>query len=72
LAACCIGGVAAVFDLEQEAVLLGHLLGDGLVDVGVHRGKPTIWLSSEISLNGLSPSATAKSRTTIGGLRCRP
>src|SRR6185369_15143710 len=33
--------------------------------------KPTNWLSSEMSLNGFNPSATAKSRTTIGGLRWR-
>jgi len=33
--------------------------------------KPTSWLSSEISLNGFKPSAMAKSRTTMGGLRCR-
>ena len=31
--------------------------------------KMLISMSSEISLKGLSPSATAKSRTMIGGLR---
>jgi hypothetical protein len=31
--------------------------------------KPTIWFSSEMSLNGFRLRATAKSRTMTGGLR---
>src|SRR5690606_33076705 len=33
------GGFAAVFDFQQEAVLLGELDGDGFLDGLVHRGE---------------------------------
>jgi hypothetical protein len=63
------GRLAAVLDLEQEAVLLADLGRDGLVDGGSSRRSRSSPFSSEMSLKGLSPSATAKSRTMIGGLR---